>query len=63
MSARILVVDDPASMRQMVAFALTSGGFDVTEAGTRKGLAIYVVYGYRHSVLRTGKQVVTEELD
>jgi len=32
MSARILVVDDSASMRQMVAFALTSGGFDVTEA-------------------------------
>ena len=27
------------------------------------GLAIYVFYGYRHSVLRTGKPVVTEELE
>ena len=27
------------------------------------GLAIYVFYGYRHSVLRTGKPVVTEDLD
>lgn len=32
MSARILVVDDSASMRQMVAFALSSAGFSVTEA-------------------------------
>lgn len=32
MSARILAVDDSASMRQMVAFALTSAGFEVTEA-------------------------------
>ena len=32
MSARILVVDDSASMRQMVSFALTSAGFDVDEA-------------------------------
>lgn len=32
MSERILVVDDSASMRQMVAFALNGGGFDVTEA-------------------------------
>ena len=32
MSARILVVDDSASMRQMVAFALTSAGFAVEEA-------------------------------
>ncbi len=32
MSARILVVDDSASMRQMVAFALTSAGFTVDEA-------------------------------
>lgn len=32
MSARILVVDDSASMRQMVAFALTSSGFAVEEA-------------------------------
>ena len=32
MSARILVVDDSASMRQMVSFALTSAGFAVDEA-------------------------------
>ncbi len=32
MSARILVVDDSASMRQMVAFALTSAGYAVEEA-------------------------------
>ena len=32
MSARILVVDDSASMRQMVAFALTSAGYSVEEA-------------------------------
>ncbi|MEL1264234.1 response regulator [Pseudoxanthomonas putridarboris] len=32
MSARILVVDDSASMRQMVAFALTSAGYAVDEA-------------------------------
>ncbi|GIX36212.1 MAG: Fis family transcriptional regulator [Lysobacteraceae bacterium] len=29
---RILAVDDSASMRQMVAFALTSAGFEVVEA-------------------------------
>ncbi len=32
MSARILVVDDSASMRQMVAYALTSAGYAVDEA-------------------------------
>ena len=32
MSARILVVDDSASMRQMVSFALTSAGFAAEEA-------------------------------
>ncbi|MDH7451482.1 response regulator [Luteimonas composti] len=33
MSAKqLLVVDDSTSMRQMVAFALTSGGFEVSEA-------------------------------
>ena len=32
MSAHILAVDDSASMRQMVAFALSSAGFKVTEA-------------------------------
>ena len=32
MSARILVVDDSASMRQMVAFALSWAGFSVDEA-------------------------------
>lgn len=32
MSARILAVDDSASMRQMVAFALQQAGFDVVEA-------------------------------
>lgn len=30
--SRILVVDDSPSMRQMVAFTLTSNGFDVAEA-------------------------------
>ncbi len=30
--SRILAVDDSASMRQMVAFTLTSAGFDVAEA-------------------------------
>lgn len=30
--ARILAVDDSASMRQMVAFTLTSAGFDVAQA-------------------------------
>lgn len=32
MSARLLVVDDSASMRQMVTFALSSAGFIVEEA-------------------------------
>ena len=32
MSARILVVDDSASMRQMVSFTLRSSGYDVIEA-------------------------------
>ena len=32
MSAQLLIVDDSTSMRQMVAFALTSGGFQVREA-------------------------------
>jgi len=32
MTAHILIVDDSASMRQMVAFTLTSAGFAVTEA-------------------------------
>ncbi len=32
MSAHILIVDDSASMRQMVAFALSGAGFEVTEA-------------------------------
>ena len=32
MTARILAVDDSASMRQMVAFTLKSAGFDVAEA-------------------------------
>jgi CheY-like chemotaxis protein len=32
MTAHILVVDDSASMRQMVAFTLTGAGFTVTEA-------------------------------
>jgi two-component system chemotaxis response regulator CheY len=30
--SRILAVDDSTSMRQMVAFTLTSAGFDVAEA-------------------------------
>ena len=32
MSANLLIVDDSTSMRQMVAFALTSGGYNVKEA-------------------------------
>ena len=32
MSARLLIVDDSTSMRQMVTFALTSGGYSVHEA-------------------------------
>ena len=32
MSAQLLIVDDSTSMRQMVAFALSSGGFNVSEA-------------------------------
>jgi len=31
-SARLLIVDDSTSMRQMVAFALSSGGFSVEQA-------------------------------
>jgi two-component system, chemotaxis family, chemotaxis protein CheY len=31
-STRLLIVDDSTSMRQMVAFALASGGYDVHEA-------------------------------
>jgi two-component system chemotaxis response regulator CheY len=33
---RILAVDDSASMRQMVAFTLTSAGFEVAEAADGK---------------------------
>lgn len=32
MSAQLLIVDDSTSMRQMVAFALSSGGYSVSEA-------------------------------
>lgn len=32
MSSQLLIVDDSTSMRQMVAFALTSGGYMVREA-------------------------------
>jgi two-component system chemotaxis response regulator CheY len=31
-SARLLIVDDSSSMRQMVAFALSSGGYSVEQA-------------------------------
>jgi two-component system chemotaxis response regulator CheY len=31
-SAQLLIVDDSTSMRQMVAFALSSGGYNVSEA-------------------------------
>ncbi len=27
------------------------------------GIVIYVAYGYHHSVLRTGREVITERLD
>jgi len=32
MTRHILIVDDSASMRQMVSFALTSAGYEVTQA-------------------------------
>ena len=32
MSAQLLIVDDSTSMRQMVAFALAGGGYEVKEA-------------------------------
>lgn len=32
MSANLLIVDDSTSMRQMVAFALSGGGYNVVEA-------------------------------
>ena len=36
MGKQILIVDDSATMRQMVRFTLTSAGFDVVEAGDGK---------------------------
>lgn len=33
MGKQILIVDDSATMRQMVSFTLTSAGFEVVEAG------------------------------
>lgn len=33
MGKQILIVDDSATMRQMVSFTLTNAGFDVVEAG------------------------------
>jgi len=50
MSHRILIVDDSASMRQMVSFALTSAGYQVDQAedgqmalGIAKGQAYHAV--------------------
>ena len=39
MSATLLIVDDSTSMRQMVAFALTGGGYTVVEAARQLALA------------------------
>jgi len=50
MSHRILIVDDSASMRQMVSFALTSAGYQVDQAedgqmalGIAKGQSYHAV--------------------
>ena len=52
MSARILVVDDSASMRQMVAFALTSAGYAVDEAEDGK-VALGRAQGQRFNAVVT----------
>jgi two-component system, chemotaxis family, chemotaxis protein CheY len=41
MAAKILVVDDSASMRQMIPFTLKSSGYDVVEASDgQQGLSV-----------------------
>jgi len=37
MSKRIMIVDDSESMRMMVAFTLTGGGYEVVEASDGRG--------------------------
>ena len=39
MSKNILIVDDSASMRQMVAFTLKDAGYEVVEATELAGLS------------------------